>query len=147
MIPTHTTDGFLPEGIYLAPWSSFTDRFATTARRAALVGGLRTVLTHLADAGCVAVLIGGSFVTTKRTPGDVDVLYSLDGVDFEQLHDIFQGPGGRPAIKALFGVDLFPAQLIEARSGLTFPEFFQTRKDGLGRCGVVQINLVTLSEA
>lgn len=146
MIPTHTDDGFLPEGIHTATWAEFAARFGFSPRRAALLAGLRAVLEHLAEAGCAAVLIGGSFVTTKRTPDDVDVLWSVYGVDPDLLHSMFLTPAGRPAIKAKFGVDLFPSYLIEAASGLPFPEFFQRRKDDNGPCGVVDIYLVTLTE-
>jgi hypothetical protein len=81
MLPAHTADGFLPAGIHSASWEEVVDRLSGSARREALIEGLLAGLTHLAEAGCVRVLLAGSFVTTKQNPKDVDVLWHTAGVD------------------------------------------------------------------
>lgn len=145
MIPAHTNDGFLPEGIHYATWAEFTERFGTTARRVALIARAHEALVHLAEAGCAAVLVGGSFVTTKDAPEDLDLLWAPEGVDPDALHPAFLDMSARPALKARFGVDIFPAIFVEAASGLPFAEFFQRRKyDITLRCGAVHLDLNTL---
>jgi len=144
MIPAHTTDGYLPQGIHSATWTEFTARFVTTARRAAIVDRVLPALSHLADCGCPAVLVAGSFVTAKDAPADIDVLWSDRGVDFDQLSDMFTTLEGLEYMKRTLGADIIPAYLTEAASGLPFPAFFQLRKDGRGLCGVVALDLTTM---
>jgi hypothetical protein len=145
MLAKHDADGFLPEGLHVTTWTEFVERFGGTARRTALLARLRPALLHLAQAGCPAVLVGGSFVTTKARPMDVDLVWSVEGVAIEKLHPMFLGPDGLPAIKALFGADLFPSILMEADSQEAFAEFFQHTRDGR-RVGVVVVDLLTLDE-
>ncbi len=145
MLPRHDANGFLPEGMHTTTWAEFVERFGNTPRRAAILSRLRVALLHLAQAGCRAVLIGGSFVTTKTRPMDVDVVWSIAGVDFAQLHPIFQGPDGIRDIKAIFGADMFPSFLNEAATRRAFPEFFQYARDGR-RVGVVLIDLRTIEK-
>lgn len=48
-------------------------RWGTTPRRAHLLDGLAEVLPELRAAGIQDVIIGGSMLTSKRVPGDLDV--------------------------------------------------------------------------
>jgi hypothetical protein len=50
-----------------------TERWGTTPRRAHLLEGLEEVLPELRAAGIQDVIIGGSMLTSKRVPGDLDV--------------------------------------------------------------------------
>jgi hypothetical protein len=141
MLPRHETDGTLPAGIHDATWAEFVNRFGVNPRRMVLLTTLRVVLDHIAAAGCAEVLIGGSFVTTKAQPGDVDLLWDVQTVtSLDLLHPMFRGPAGIEEIWARFGCHLFPTYLREERSGLPFPEFFQQGKDGQ-RVGIVRIDL------
>ena len=146
MIGTFDADGFLPEGIHTATWAEFLDRFGWTSRRAAILARVRAALTHLASVGCPAILVGGSFVTTKANPKDIDLVWAVtEDVDFDAVHPVFQGPDGIPAIRAMFAADIFPSFLIEGATGELFSEFFQHTRDGR-RVGVVAIDLATLPE-
>lgn len=65
---------------------AFDARYGTTARRRALMDRLRGSLGDLRRAGWSRVYVGGSFVSGKRTPGDVDLLVPRQpGVDWAQL--------------------------------------------------------------
>lgn len=120
--------------------------FSTTPRRAAILARVRPALAHLASVGCPAVLVGGSFVTTKRDPKDIDLVWAaVPGVDFDALHDVFKGEAGVIVMKTIFAADIFPSFLIEGATGLPFSEFFQQSRDGRV-IGVVEIDLTTMDE-
>jgi hypothetical protein len=144
MLPGHDDAGFLPIGIHAADWAEFEMRFAFTPRRRALLGLVRPALKHFARAGATRAYVGGSFVTTKSRPGDVDVLIALEGLDPSRVHPALLdlSPDGRIIQKALFGAEFFPATLIEAKSGLLFIDFFQQTH---GRpVGIVLLDLRTV---
>ncbi|MEO8484158.1 MAG: hypothetical protein ABI634_18245, partial [Acidobacteriota bacterium] len=103
------------------------------------------LFVHLAEAGCATVYFGGSFVTAKANPGDIDVTWDLEGVDPTMLIPAFRGPDGIEELKWIFGGHFFPSELVEGDSGMTFVEFFQQTKDGRP-VGIVQIDLTTLED-
>jgi len=130
MLPTFDRRGNLLSGIHEARWSELVERFGTTKRRIDLLDGLNRALLELARAGCTRVYIDGSFVTTKRDPGDFDACWSTKGVDPRLLDPVFLTfDNGRAAQKARFGGELFPAEIPEGISGKTFLDFFQTDRD------------------
>ena len=89
------------------------------------------------------VWIGGSFVTTKTQPGDVDVVWEIEGVDPEMLQEAWHGTGGLPFLKWMFAGDFFPTCLVEDSTGDRFVEFFQTNRDGKP-VGNIRVDLSTL---
>lgn len=141
MLPRHETDGTLPAGIHDATWAEILERFATNARRRLLLDNFASIVGHLAAAGCQTVYLGGSFITTKPDPGDLDMLWDVTGVDANLVHEMFHGPSGIPVIWSLFGCHCFPMHLTEGRTGLGYLEFFQTRKDGAGRVGIIRFDV------
>jgi hypothetical protein len=84
VLPDFTPEGDLPVGVHLAEWEEFVSRFGTsTARRMWLLGRLHAILSLAASSGKLRrVFVWGSFVTTKASPKDVDLLLILDE-DFE----------------------------------------------------------------
>jgi hypothetical protein len=78
----------------------------------------------------MVVYVNGSFVTTKQVPGDFDACWDIEGVDADALDPVFfDFTNSRAAQKARFGGEMFPAQLPEGISGITFLEFFQTDRN------------------
>jgi len=77
----------LPAGVHLAAWEEFASRFGTsTPRRIWLVSRLRAVLSLAASTRKLRrVFVWGSFVTSKASPKDVDLLLTLEE-DFEVEH-------------------------------------------------------------
>ncbi len=131
--------GRLPTGEHFATWEEVTDRFGWNLRRRQLLDGLAEALALLAEAGCRRVWLNGSFVTTKEEPGDFDAVWDQDGVDLDQLDEVFfDFADGRRAQKQRFGGELLP-NVIEKGSGLVFVEFFQNERD-TGRKGIVVID-------
>jgi len=122
-------DGFLPPGIHWTEWPDFVQRFGLTTHRNKLIHGLAESSQKLASAGCQAIYIDGSFVTSKEHPGDFDACWDLNNVDVDSLDPIFfDFANSWAAQKARFFGEWFPADLPNGSSGLTFLEFFQVDK-------------------
>jgi hypothetical protein len=112
--------GYLPPGVYETTWMEFSQRFGTNRHRLDLLTGIKAACRKLAIAGCRRVVIGGSFVTTKKFPGDFDAYYDdfgLDGAVLDPLFvdeidrqiDVFRGE-----LRSTFGYD---GQLRTDRAG------------------------------
>lgn len=142
MLPPFDESGNLPPGIHWSTWDEFVERYGDTPRRRQLLNGLQKALRLLRKAGCNAVYVNGSFVTTKRVPRDFDACWDIDGVEADELDAVFfDFSNHRAAQKQRFGGELFPAQMPEGITGVTFLEFFQTdRRTGEPK-GIVAIRL------
>ncbi len=142
MIPAFNQRGLLPAGVHKTTFPEFVKRFGATAHRRKLLVGLHAALESLKSAGCRRVYIDGSFVTAKLRPNDFDGCWDIDGVDAEQIDPVWLNfDSGRAAQKAKFLGELFPGQMSEGATGLTFLEFFQTDKRSGDAKGIVVIDL------
>ncbi len=143
MVPQFGSGGLLPAGVYFADdWEEFSERFGLSPRRQNLLAGLKKALLSLKEAGCRTVYVDGSFVTAKQEPGDYDACWDLTGVDGARIDPVLlRFDNGRVAQKIKFGGELFPAQLPEGLSGLTFLEFFQVDKESGNPKGIVALDL------
>lgn len=104
--------------------------------------GLLAALSSLKRAGCKTAFIDGSFVTAKALPGDYDGCWDVAEVDPTLLDPVLLDfDNGRAAQKTKYLGELFPAQIIEGSSGITFWEFFQRDKNTGALKGIVAINL------
>ena len=90
MLPEFNQDGNLSEGVHRATEAEVISRFATTsARRKWLSERLRDLLKTAKSTGKLErVFLWGSFVTSKESPNDLDVLLVM-AADF----DLEQTPG------------------------------------------------------
>lgn len=96
----------------------------------------------LRAAGCTTAYLDGSFITTKRRPGDFDVCWEMQGVNGRLLDPVLLDfSSGRAAQKAKYAGEFFPAETVEFASGMTFLEFFQTDKETGQAKGIVAIDL------
>ncbi len=89
------------------------------------------------------VYIDGSFITTKKVPGDYDLCWSLVDVKENQLDKVLLdfSTEGRAKMEQKYRGDIFPAELPEGGSGKLFVDFFQTDKHtGEGK-GILAINI------
>lgn len=135
--------GYLPLGIHDASWAEFVKRFGSNAYRQRMLGGLLAALQNLRFAGCSQVFIDGSFVTTKKYPGDFDAVWDPIGVDPNQLDPILiDFKQKRAAMKAKYFGEFFPATMTAAQ-GIRYKEFFQQDENGLQK-GIVGLNLGVL---
>ena len=92
--------------------------------------GLEEAAGNLKAAGVQTIWINGSFVTSKKEPNDVDGCWEYtENVNIDRLDPVFLVESRLP-MKEKYGVESFPAFVIEAGSGLPFPKFFQVNRDG-----------------
>jgi hypothetical protein len=130
-IPPLNKAGELPSGEHQTSLPGVRKRFGrSSAQRKELMYGLENAAENLQAAGVQKIWIDGSFVTSKKEPNDVDGCWEYtERVDLGQLDPVFLAESRAP-MKEKYGVELFPAFVIEAGSGLPFPKFFQVNRDG-----------------
>lgn len=87
-IPETTVDGWLPPGTWTTTWSQLVARYAYSTHRKRLLRGLLVALHMLKKAGCTKVMIGGSFVSSKFAPHDIDMCWFEDGMDNVNLDPV-----------------------------------------------------------
>lgn len=130
-IPPFNERGYLPPGIYEADLPTFEQRFGFNRYRQQLLTGLVAALDSLQRAGCDRVYIGGSFITDKAEPGDIDGCFEGLFIDENAIESMFLTTD-LDAQKAKYGVEfVFGGH----RAG-----FFQTDRDDHPQ-GIVAINL------
>lgn len=134
-IPDFDTEtGLLPGGEHEATWSELADRLGFTYRRRILLDNLRVVLDELLAHGVETIWIDGSFVTSKPSPQDVDVVY-LPPIGADITTWGMLAPIARRDLKKCRRVDLweYPSR---QRKGTWGPaprpitEYFQSDEDG-----------------
>jgi hypothetical protein len=142
MIPPFQPDGSLPAGIHWADWSEIEEKFGWTPHRRHLLQGFREGAQLLQTAGCKAVFLDGSFVTSKEMPADFDACWAIRDVEADKLDPVFFDFSNlRAAQKARFQGEFFPADIPEGLSGRVFLEFFQRDKDTGEPKGIVALDM------
>ena len=130
-IPPVNRAGELPPGEHETSLARVRKRFGhSSAQRKELMHGLEEAAGNLKAAGVRKIWINGSFVTSKKEPNDVDGCWEYtEDVNIGRLDPVFLAESRLP-MKEKYGVEFFPAFVIEAGSGLPFPKFFQVNRDG-----------------
>ena len=143
-LPSFDTNGNWPAGIHSCTWEEARSTLAFNSRRETLFALLQRACEILKQAGCDKIYIGGSFATNKKTPGDFDVCWKDDNVDFELLEKLdpvfLDIKDDCAAQKAKYGGEMFPASTPTSIDGRTHLEFFQQDRDGNPK-GIVEISL------
>ena len=130
-IPQFRKNGELPPGEYEASLDEIRQRFGlSNPQRIALIKGLYEAVSNFVTAGIKRIWVNGGFITNKPDPKDIDGCWEYSpGVDLKKLDPVFLFTSRIP-MKAKFGLDFFSSSVIELSSGLPFPKFFQTNRDG-----------------
>lgn len=94
MIPKlvyHPDDIFkvLPIGIHASTLHEVEQVYSTNPARVRLYEGLVEGAKALAIAGCKNLYLDGSYVSSKRIPGDFDACWDLEGVNLNVVDRIF----------------------------------------------------------
>jgi hypothetical protein len=76
-LPAWTELGFLPAGVFEVRFEEFAWRYSFTAHRRRLLAVLFSALKQLRSAGIKEATIGGSFLSTKKNPKDVDLFWPI----------------------------------------------------------------------
>jgi len=141
MVPDFTANGNLPPGIHQASWEEFNLRFGTTDYRRWLLAGLASAIRELQAAGCRAIYVDGSFVTTKEEPGDYDACWEVAGVDIEGLDPIlYEVEESTDPQKIKYRGELFPVWARYSAHYHDHLEYFQYDRDGQAK-GIVVLDL------
>jgi len=140
-IPQLNQNGELPPGEHLATLEEVDSTFGqSTERRKHLMTGLKAGALNLQAAGVCRIWINGSFITAKADPDDIDGCWEYtSSVALEKVDSVFLSESRAP-MKIKYGLEFFPASLIEADSGLPFPKFFQVNRENEIK-GIVVVNL------
>jgi len=110
VLPDFTPDGDLPAGVHVASWQEFQERFGRpTSRRVWLSSRLEALLGLAVKTGKLRrIFVWGSFVTTKPSPKDLDILLIMDeDFEVEQIELAAQAVFNSLRAKLLFESDVF----------------------------------------
>ncbi|MGA9774254.1 MAG: hypothetical protein WBV94_34820 [Blastocatellia bacterium] len=139
------SNGILKRGIHTITWEEFNNQFGYNEQRRKLLRGLLRGIRLLQRVGCHAIYIGGSFVTTKKFPEDVDVVWESSDMSFERVRRVspifFEMTPGSPEQKARFNSEFYPSEGKESISGLSFLAFFQRDWREGRRRGIIRIDI------
>jgi hypothetical protein len=104
-IPNLNEQGLLPPGIYDCSLEEIGERFGTfqsTDRRSRLYERLQEYLTQVRSSNlALAVIVNGSFVTSKADPNDIDLILVLPS-----SHDVLS----RQRVSRRYGFDVLVAR-------------------------------------
>lgn len=129
-IPPLNEDGLLPPGIHDCSLRELGERFGTfhsTDRRPRLYEKLQEYLIQVRSTGLVvAIIVNGSFVTSKPDPGDIDLIIVLPSHhDFSaELQPMAYNLISRRRVSRQYGFDVLVTQENAPEYG-QFIEFFQ----------------------
>ena len=144
-IPEFDHNGNLPPGVHDASIEDIGRRFVWNRARRMLFAGLARALSNLALGGVRYVWIGGSFVTSKGEPNDVDGCWEYERrVVVDKLDPVFLDVDPpREAMRRKYGVDflILGTPLVDRTAGgRRIEEFFQVDRDGRAK-GVVRVKI------
>lgn len=140
-IPKHSKSGELPEGEFKVSLEKIRASFGDgNPTRKKLMLGLEQACENFKNAGVKNIWINGSFITTKEQPNDIDGCWEYsDRVNLNRLDPVFLMESRIP-MKEKYGLEFFPACFIEGDTGVPFPKFFQTNRNGEAK-GILIVNL------
>ena len=142
---TFNSRGKLPYGIHSISLAEFIEQFAYNPKRKYLLRGLIRAIRLLRRAGCRAIYIGGSYVSSKQKPNDIDVVWESKGMDWERVKRVapvfLDKRIGSDGQKERFGCEFYPSECTEKISKLPFLEFFQCDYEKGRRRGLVRIDI------
>ncbi|MBS1994828.1 MAG: hypothetical protein JSS86_00900 [Cyanobacteria bacterium SZAS LIN-2] len=126
-IPQFDEDGLLSPGMHHASWDEFVARFGHTDRRFRQSQGLLAALINLQEAGCKQAHVGGSFVTAKEDPTDVDYVFAPEGLDLSKLEPMLDRANylAHRQARGHFGIDGGAGDLQYVRSHLQRRTIFE----------------------
>jgi hypothetical protein len=133
-IPAFTKYGFLPSGTYKATLANVHDRFAksSTSRQHLWKRFTEFMASVNSTEAFQAIEIGGSFLTVKTDPSDIDVALELRGIEKPiELALALLTKDQVNQIKCKFGVQVFVKKVNSEPYTHRVPSDFQFMSDGL----------------
>lgn len=128
-IPNFNEYGILPEGLHKCTLDEARNKFCTNQRRGDIWNGLERFLASIVHLPRPkAVLLDGSYVTDKVSPGDVDLVVDISSCSTEDQvawNDFYVQNHDR--VKEVFKVDFYT---FNTNLGSDFSVFFQYLRVG-----------------
>jgi hypothetical protein len=146
-IPDLDENGLLPPGIHECDFEELKDRFGKfqqSDRRPTLCAKLGAFLEEARSSGLIAaVVVDGSFVTSKSDPGDIDLVVVLAaGHDFQAtLRPADYNLLSKKRVKAIHGFDVFIARAGSPEFQEYTGFFRQVRGLPTGSKGILMVSL------
>jgi hypothetical protein len=142
MIPPFQPDGYLPPGRHPANEAEIIFRFGTgSPHRRRLILRLRRWIQLARQLGARRLLLDGSFVTNKDTPGDIDAVILLPQ-DFQQR--VNEGDELALELESML-VTRHPEEIFAAEDLQDWEDWFnffsRTREADQRRKGLVEVTL------
>jgi hypothetical protein len=144
-LPQFDKDGFLPPGEYCLSWPEFQEAFGTTAHRKELLTRFSGAVDELRKANVKELHVGGSFVTTKPAPLDIDAGWMTYGMNTKKLRaqnsPLFHDGAEQ---KRRFGGELFRNDIgldPHGTDAVPIKEFFKHSRQPNREVGVVILDL------
>lgn len=141
-IPAFRSDGYLPEGMYLASEAEVTFRFGTeNRRRRQLIIRVRRWIELARLIKASRLFIDGSFVTAKSRPNDVDAVVLLpSNFEWQVAANSDAAAEFEQMLLTRRPEEIFAAE--DETDWLEWVEFFsRTREEDGRRKGLVEIQL------
>lgn len=147
MLPEFDIDGDLPPGIYQATLDELErrlSRFVVSDRRINLFARFKQLVAMARRSGIVErLVVGGSFVTSKPEPNDIDIVIVLpNDLDFDALTPSQNAVTNRSALRRDLktgALDVTTVRSETSQMDLVL-EFFQSTRDNK-QVGVVEVKL------
>ena len=139
-LPDFNERGLLPPGFHPARFDAFRQKFGFNPERLEMIdNGLRNVSDELRLRGVQRIFVGGSFVTEKPSPEDIDMYVPVP--DVQSALFWFTGHRSRLWLR-IYRVHCFPA--IQGSTGpgseAYWQDWFAHEEDGTPK-GIVALNL------
>jgi hypothetical protein len=138
-------NGRLEPGEHQISWEEFVEYFAYNELRKKLLSGIEKAIHQLKAVGCTTIFVDGSFVTKEPAPGDFDLCWDEEGVDFKKLTEEFRELrdfGYRmKTMKSNYGGTIVPmTNIADMDMGTPFLWYFQM-EDGWQK-GIIKLSIV-----
>lgn len=116
----------LPEGIHEASLAEVRNTFTFSSRRKFLFDGLVEGALALSEAGCKTLYLDGSYVTSKFNPGDYDVAWDPEEVNFKILDPVLaETRHPRASQKHKYRGEYLPTEDLKNQHPTYMVEYFQ----------------------
>lgn len=133
-IPQFDNTGYLPSGIHLCSGEEFLERFCSSESRKTFTKTVVHILDFAKDRGARNIFVGGSFITNKENPSDIDCLieFYLD----RQIPSFLDTPMAGGTM-----IDILYSSAESKNLTDSFIKLLSSKKYGEGEVGLIQIQL------
>lgn len=142
-MPNFLPNGNLVPGIHNLSWDEFVDLYGYTQRRRDMIAGLERAMKHLAEFGCRAVYIDGSFVSKKHNPSDYDACWDDTGEIDEEYLRLYQPyfiTNAKEKLKAKYGGEFIRSSSF-ADWDNRYLAYYQRDKQDLSPKGIIRLEI------